>query len=48
MEIITTAEDEDEIITTALKRIYYATHFVKSVQIQSFFWSVFSCIRTKY
>ena len=23
-------------------------HCVKSVQIQSFFWSVFSCIRTKY
>ena len=24
------------------------THCVESVQIQSFFWSVFSCIRTKY
>ena len=23
-------------------------HYVKSVQIQSYFWSVFSCIRTKY
>ena len=24
------------------------THCVKSVQIRSFFWSVFSCIRTEY
>ena len=23
-------------------------HCVKSVQIQSYFWSVFSCIRTEY
>ena len=23
-------------------------HYVKSVQIRSFFWSVFSCIRTEY
>ena len=23
-------------------------HYVKSVQIQSYFWSVFSCIRTEY
>ena len=23
-------------------------HFVKSVQIRSFFWSVFSCIQTEY
>ena len=28
--------------------ICYTTHCVKSVQIRSFFWSVFSCIRTKY
>ena len=26
----------------------YASHCVKSVQIRSFFWSVFSCIWTKY
>ena len=26
----------------------YISHCVKSVQIRSFFWSVFSCIRTKY
>ena len=25
-----------------------AFHCVKNVQIRSFFWSVFSCIRTKY
>ena len=25
-----------------------AKHCVKSVQIQSYFWSVFSCIRTEY
>ena len=24
------------------------THYVKSVQIRSFFWSVYSCIRTEY
>ena len=24
------------------------THCVKSVQIQSFFWSIFSCIRAEY
>ena len=24
------------------------SHYVKSVQIRSYFWSVFSCIRTKY
>ena len=27
---------------------HYFWHCVKSVQIQSFFWSVFSCIRTEY
>ena len=32
------------------KNFYLAclTHCVKSVQIRSFFWSVFSCIRTEY
>ena len=28
--------------------IYDATHWVKSVQIRSFFWSVFSCIQSEY
>ena len=27
---------------------FFAAHCLKSVQIQSFFWSVFSCIRTEY
>ena len=27
---------------------FHYTHCVKSVQIRSFFWSVFSCIRTEY
>ena len=27
---------------------YYKPHCVKSVQIWSFFWSVFSCIQTEY
>ena len=26
----------------------YNNHWVKSVQIRSFFWSIFSCIRTEY
>ena len=26
----------------------YISHCVKSAQIRSFFWSLFSCIRTKY
>ena len=28
--------------------ICYLNHFVKILQIRSFFWSVFSCIQTKY
>ena len=28
--------------------IYIHIHWVRSVQIRSFFWSVISCIRTKY
>ena len=28
--------------------LFLAVHCVKSVQILSFFWSVFSCIRTEY
>ena len=28
--------------------IWIFTHWVKSVQIRSYFWSVFSCIRTEY
>ena len=27
---------------------YHIYHCVKSVQIRSYFWSVFSCIRTEY
>ena len=27
---------------------YFLFHCVKSVQIRSFFWSVFSCIRAEY
>ena len=27
---------------------YWLSHGVKSVQIRSYFWSVFSCIRTEY
>ena len=30
------------------RRFIWKTHCVKSVQIRSFFWSVFSCIRTEY
>ena len=30
------------------KRFCHNFHYVKSVQIRSFFWSVFSCIRTEY
>ena len=31
-----------------LVNIYRSLHCVKSVQIRSFFWSVFSCIQTEY
>ena len=33
---------------TACVNLYIQSHCVKSVQIHSFFWSVFSCIRTEY
>ena len=33
---------------TILECMFKHAHFVKSVQIWSFFWSVFSCIRTEY
>ena len=40
-------------ITLGLEEIYWYTifiwiHYVKNVQIRSFFWSVFSCIRSEY
>ena len=40
----------DDIPAEKLKRCVdsYISHCVKSVQIRSFFWSLFSCIRTKY
>ena len=31
-----------------MKDTNISTHYVKTVQMQSFFWSVFSCIWTKY
>ena len=31
-----------------IRRIHVFSHCVKSVQIRSYFWSVFSCIRTEY
>ena len=31
-----------------MKTRAFAYHCVKSVHIRSFFWSVFSCIRTEY
>ena len=34
--------------TQTTKSLASHSHYVKSVQIRSFFWSVFSCIRTEY
>ena len=34
--------------TTVVKTSYYLSHSVKSVQMRSLIWSVFSCIRTEY
>ena len=31
-----------------MKDTNISTHYVKSAQMQSFFWSIFSCIWTKY
>ena len=34
--------------TWLLSVVHDKSHCVKSVQIRSFFWAVFSCIRTEY
>ena len=34
--------------TIVVKTSYYLSHCVKSVQMRSLIWSVFSCIRTEY
>ena len=35
-------------MTTVSGKLYWSMHCVKSVQIRSYFWSVFSCIQTGY
>ena len=35
-------------IPPKIRHLFGLTHCVKRVQIRSFFWSVFSCIRTEY
>ena len=36
------------VTTTFFFRFFSTSHYVKSVQIRSFSWSVFPCIRTEY
>ena len=35
-------------IVQPLKKVSDSLHYLKNVQIRSYFWSVFSCIRTEY
>ena len=37
-----------KILWFIISRVFWRLHCLKSVQIRSFFWSVFSCIRTEY
>ena len=48
MNVNTKEKYDTETKKTQITLILFLTHFVKIIQIRSFFWSVFSHIRTEY